>query len=64
MAELAIHLMLRTMAEVKMRPVREYELAAAKAPLPLPMIPHNYESKSDKCFIGTHFTEAVKDKVR
>lgn len=63
MAELAVHLMLRAMADVKMRPLRVAELDAAAAPLPAPMIPHNFESKNDKCFIGTHFTEAVTAKV-
>lgn len=63
MAELAVHLMLRAMADVKMRPLRVAEVDAAAAPLPTPMIPHNFESKNDKCFIGTHFTEAVTAKV-
>ena len=28
--------------------------------LPPPMIPDNYESQSDKCFIGIHYTQTVK----
>ena len=28
--------------------------------LPPPMIPDNYESQSDKCFIGNHYTQTVK----
>ena len=27
--------------------------------LPWPMIPGNWESISDKCFIGQHFTDSV-----
>lgn len=63
MAELGIHLLIKAMVSVKRRRLAEYERAAVVAPLPQPMIPNNYESKGDKCFIGNHFTDVVVEKV-
>ena len=37
----------------------QVEEAVATSVLPLPMIPGNLESVSDKCFIGSHLTETV-----
>ena len=35
------------------------DLAAIHEPLPPPMLHNNWESASDKCFIGIAFKEAV-----
>ena len=59
MAELAVHLVDEVLADVAANPLQPLEVAEALHPLPPPMIPNNYESVSDKCFIGDGFIKSV-----
>lgn len=43
-------------------PLQEYA-EVASAPLPAPMIPGNFESLSDKCFIGQRFKDTVGTEI-
>ena len=45
---------------VKVRPVTDAELASVLEPLPPPMLSENWESSSDKCFIGPSFVRAIE----
>ena len=59
-------------AESKTRPITPEDLREAQESLPKPMIKGNWESASDRCFIGPAFKEVVqadahwayKDEVR
>ncbi|GFH11612.1 uncharacterized protein HaLaN_07142, partial [Haematococcus lacustris] len=61
MADLAVHLLADAARAVTKH--RHYnhtaDLARAAAPLPPPMIPGNWESTTDKCFIGDMLQAAV-----
>ncbi len=59
MAELAIHAIQSALKSVKEEPLTQHEADAAEGPLPAPLIPHNYQSLTDTCFIGSHFTSIV-----
>ncbi|KAL6752501.1 hypothetical protein V8C86DRAFT_2753172 [Haematococcus lacustris] len=61
MADLAVHLLAdAARAVTKHRHYnRTADLARAAAPLPPPMIPGNWESTTDKCFIGDMLQAAV-----
>lgn len=60
MAELVVTLLQRGVADLLHSPLTEADKAAAAQPLPPPMIPGNWESLSDRCFVGEAFkTKAV-----
>ena len=50
---------LDTLASVRARPVTPEERQEASEPLPPPMLQNNWESASDKCFIGPSFVQSV-----
>lgn len=63
MGELAFNLVRTVYNSLEHKPYNaDEEDAFALAPLPAPMVPGNYESISDKCFIGMHFVDTVKEK--
>lgn len=59
LAELVIHLLEQTMADVKALPVSEAEKRAAEAALPGPMTPYNYEGGSSRCFLNEQLIQTV-----
>lgn len=63
MAELAITLFQRGIADILHSPLSEYDKAYIHSSIPPPMIKGNYESLSDKCFVGDGFkNKAVMGK--
>eukprot|EP00195_Chlamydomonas_chlamydogama_P016102 CAMPEP_0202891718 /NCGR_PEP_ID=MMETSP1392-20130828/1712_1 /ASSEMBLY_ACC=CAM_ASM_000868 /TAXON_ID=225041 /ORGANISM="Chlamydomonas chlamydogama, Strain SAG 11-48b" /LENGTH=508 /DNA_ID=CAMNT_0049575555 /DNA_START=27 /DNA_END=1553 /DNA_ORIENTATION=+ len=61
-AELAMHLVDKVVAGLTVKPLSPEEEAVPPLKLPQPMIPNNFESVSDKCFISQHFTDTVVGK--
>lgn len=59
MAELAVTLLQRGVADILHSPLSHHEAAYLREPLPPPLVAGNYESLADKCFVGTSF----KDKA-
>ena len=56
---LHLQAVLDAFADSKARPVTPEENGEVHEPLPPPMIKDNWESSSDKCFIGPAFKEVV-----
>ncbi len=50
--ELALRLLTDALDSLSSKPLSDSDRMAASAPLPPPMIPNNYPSISDRCFIG------------
>lgn len=60
MAELVITLLQRGVADLLHSPLTEVDKLTASKSLPVPMVPGNYESLNDRCFMGESFkTKAV-----
>jgi len=62
MGEIAAQAVLDGVASVKASPLTPEELAEIDD-IPPPMMPNNWESKADKCFIGPHFQVTVVSSV-
>ena len=62
MGELVAQYLLDGLADVKARPLVPAELLLVSEPLLPPLLDHNFESVSDKCFIGNKLVEIVVDK--
>lgn len=54
-------IILDTLVGVKSRPISDVEMKGIQRSLPPPMIRDNWESLSDRCFIGPLFVSAVTD---
>ncbi|KAG1658766.1 hypothetical protein FOA52_001308 [Chlamydomonas sp. UWO 241] len=59
MGEMVATLVLDALASVRASPITDSEREAVARPIPPPMLPDNFESPSDKCFIGPAFLAAV-----
>eukprot|EP00775_Hariotina_reticulata_P012114 gene12114-12253_t len=55
LAELAITLLQRAVVDLLHNPLTDEDKAYINRPLPAPMLPTNYESLADKCFVGEAF---------